>query len=265
MNRVTILIVAAVVAVGSCLGLVRYASGAEARAVEASKPVPVLIAAQEIPSGMSFDTAWNEKRIQVGQTLQSLLPPTAVSDPNALQGMIAATTLARGQFVVKDAFVSPEQAGRRGPPTFAAQIPPGLVAVSFKAEAAKAVSDLIRPGDHVNILVQVPNASVLGLPDSGGAAVVHLFQDLEVIAIGDVTAPSPDAATAPKNPGTGLYTVAVRPEDAARLVLLSNEYSLSLTLVGPMTTPDTIPPISDRDGVPPITVPTAAASVGGNP
>src|SRR5581483_5829195 len=136
--------------------------------------------------------------------------------------------------------------------------PPNTVAVSFKADAAKAVADLIRPGDHVNVLVQVPNASVLGLPDSGGAAVVHLFQDLEVIAIGDVVAPPADAPEAPKNPGTGLYTVAVRPEDSARLLLLSNEYDVYLTLVGSRTTPAEVPPIADREGLPPVDDPNAA-------
>ena len=250
MNRVTILIVAAVVAVGSCFGLVKYASGAEDRAVEASKPVPVLVAVKEVPSGMAFSTAWNDHLIGFAQTPQSLMPATAVTDPKALQGLVATTLLAQGQYVVRGAFADPAAAGRVGPPTFANQLPAGTVAVSFKADAEKAVSDLIRPGDHVNLLVQVPNASVLGLPDSGGAAVVHIFQDLEIIAIGDVAAAAPDATEAPKNPGTGLYTVAVAPQDAARLLLLSNEYDVYLALVGPKTQPGAIPPIADRDGLP---------------
>ena len=250
MNRVTILIVAAVVAIGSGFGLVKYASGAEDRAVEASKPVQVLVAQKEVPSGMAFSTAWNTHLIGYAQTPESLLPPTAVTDPQALQGLIATTELAQGQFVVRGAFADPAAAGRVGPPTFANQLPPGTVAVSFKADAEKAVSDLIRPGDHVNLLAQVPNASVLGLPDSGGAAVVHIFQDLEIIAIGNVTAPAADASVAPNNPGSGLYTVAVAPEDAARLLLLSNEYDVYLALVGPKTQPGAIPPVADRDGLP---------------
>ena len=257
MNRVSILIVAAVVAIGSCLGLVKYASGAEDRAVEASKPVSVLVASKDIPAGTPFSTAWNDHRIGTSQTLQSLLPATAVRDPKALQGLVATSALAQGQFVVSGAFADPAAAGKTGPPTFATDLPPGTVAVSFKADAQQAVSDLVRPGDHVNLLVQVPNASVLGLPDSGGAAVVHIFQDLEIIAIGDVPAPSKDAAEAPKNPGTGLYTVAVAPEDSARLLLLSNEYDVYLALVGPKTAPGDIPPIADRDGLPAIPAATA--------
>jgi Flp pilus assembly protein CpaB len=249
-NRVSILVIAAVVAILSGFGLVKYASGAEHRAVEASKPVNVLVAEKDIPAGTDFNTAWNSHSIGVAQTLQSLLPPTAVTDPNSLVGLVSTTPLARGQFVVRGGFADPAAAGKSGPPTFANDLPDGTVAVSFKADAEKAVSDLIRPGDHVNLLVQVPNASVLGLPDSGGAAVVHLFQDLQIIAIGDVTAPPKDATEAPKNPGTGLYTVAVAPEDSARLLLLSNEYNIYVTLVGPQTQPSDLPPIADREGLP---------------
>lgn len=249
-NRVSILVIAAVVAILSGFGLVKYASGAEHRAVEASKPVNVLVAEKDIPAGTAFSTAYNSHLIGVAQTLQSLLPATAVTDPNSLVGLVATTPLAQGQYVVRGAFADPAAAGKTGPPTFANDLPDGMVAVSFKADAEKAVSDLITPGDHVNLLVQVPNASVLGLPDSGGAAVVHIFQDLEIIAIGDVTAPPKDATEAPKNPGTGLYTVAVRPEDSARLLLLSNEYDVYLTLVGPKTQPSDLPPIADRDGLP---------------
>ncbi len=255
MNRVTILVVAAVVALASCFGLVKYASGAEARAVNASHPVDVLVALKDVPAGTAFADAWNQHRIGVSQTLESLRPAAAVSDPNVLQGLVTVTPLAAGQVVVRGAFADPSQTGKQGPPTFANALPPNTVAVSFKADAAKEVADLIRPGDHVNVLVQVPNASVLGLPDSGGAAVVHLFQDLEVIAIGDVVAPPADAPEAPKNPGTGLYTVAVRPEDSARLLLLSNEYDVYLTLVGSRTTPAEVPPIADREGLPPVTAP----------
>jgi Flp pilus assembly protein CpaB len=151
---------------------------------------------------------------------------------------------------VAGSFTDPSAEGQTGPPTFAATLPTGMVAVSFEAEAANAVSNLVRPGDHVNLLVQVPNASVVGLPDSGGAAVVHVFQDLEIIAIGDVLAPPKDATEAPANPGTGLYTVAVNPEDSARLVLLSHEYDVYLTLVGPKATPSDVPAVSDRDALP---------------
>jgi Flp pilus assembly protein CpaB len=250
MNKIGILVIAGVVALGSCLGLVKYANGAEDRAVSASEPVPVMVAVKDVPVGATFTSAWNNGDIAMSQIPRSLRPATAVQDPTQLAGLVASAPLAQGQFVVAESFVSPDPQKRVGPPTFAAALPAGTVAVSFKAEAAQAVSDLVRPGDHVNLLVQVPNAAVLGLPDSGGAAMVHMFQDLEIIAIGDVPAPAKDAVTAPENPGTGLYTVAIRPEDSARLLLLASEYPIYLTLIGPDTTPSDLPPIADHDAMP---------------
>ena len=252
MNRVGVLVVAAIVALGSGFGLVRYATGAQDRAVESSQPVPIMVALKDVPAGTPFSTAWNDHRLGMSEIPKRMRPDSAVLDPNALVGFVAAAPLAAGQFVVQDTFANPSASGRVGPPTFATQLPEGTVAVSFKATADKAVSDLVRPGDHVNLLVQVPNASVLGLPDSGGAAVVHVFQDLEIIAIGDVTKAPNDATEAAKNPGTGLYTVAIRPEDSARLLLLSHEYDVYLALVGPKTAPSDIPPVADRNGLPPL-------------
>jgi pilus assembly protein CpaB len=267
MSQVKIVIIAAVVAVASGFGLVSYATGAQERAVDAAKPVSVLVVASDVPSGMPFTQAWNEKRIVVGQTLQSLLPATAVADPNQLDGLLAVSKLPAGQMVVRDAFASPTATAPSGPPTFATKLPEGMVAVSFSAEASKAVSDLVQPGDRVNLLVQVPNASVLGLPDSGGPAIVHAFQDLRIIAIGNVEAPASDAADAPKNPGTGLYTVAVSPADSARLLLITSEYSVYLTLVGPQTSASDVPAVSNLDALPsaPVVQPAAAPTAGGKP
>jgi pilus assembly protein CpaB len=259
-NRIGVLVIAAIVAVGSAFGLMRYANGAQDRAVSAAEPVPVMVAMKDVPEGMAFSTAWNEGRLATSNIPRSLRPATAVLDPNSLAGFSAAAPLSQGQLVVQASFVKPDGNRRVGPPTFAASLPQGTVAVSFKASSDKAVSDLISPGDHVNLLVQVPNASVLGLPDSGGAAVVHVFQDLKIIAIGDVPEPAADAAVAPKNPGTGLYTVAIPPEDSARLLLLSHEYDIYLTLVGQKTTAQDVPPIADRQALPPVTAPQAGVA-----
>ncbi len=116
--------------------------------------------------------------------------------------------------------------------------------------APQAVSDLISPGDRVNLLVQVPNAAELGLPDSGGPAVVHVFQDLQVMAIGAAQRPAPDAAVAVPNPGAGSYTVAVAPRDAARLLFLTRQYQVLLALVGPGTEPSPEDPVGKTDALP---------------
>ena len=104
MNRVGVLVVAAVVAIGSCFGLVRYASGAQDRAVSAAEPVPVMIAMKDVPQGMPFSTAWNEGRLALSNIPRTLRPATAVVDPNGLDGLTAAAPLSQGQLVVQASF-----------------------------------------------------------------------------------------------------------------------------------------------------------------
>lgn len=250
MNRLTVVGVAALIALLSGLGLVRYVGGAEQRAKASAELVPIITAATDVPEGTKFATAWSSGQVVFSQTLASIRPPTAVVDPTALSGMVANRALVRGQVIVNGEFVDPAAARRTGPPTFATNLPDGTVAVSFEAVGAQAVSDLITPGDRVNLLVQVPNAAELGLPDSGGPAIVHVFQDLLILAIGSTPAPAAGATQPAVNPGTGTYTVAVAPGDAARLLLLTRQYTVFLTLVGPGTTPSSQPPVDKSNALP---------------
>jgi pilus assembly protein CpaB len=251
MNRITVVAIAAVVALASGLGLVKYVGGAEDRAAASVEPVTMLVATDDISTGTSFDVALADGRIVQSQTLKESLPASAVTDPSLLTGMMADGVLRAGQAVVAGSFALPEELGRNvGPATFASDLPEGTVAVSFDASGSQAVADLISPGDRVNLLVSVPNASELGLPDSGGPAVVHVFQDLEVIAIGTAIRPDEGADVAVANPGASTYTVAVAPKDAARLLFLTRQYEVLLALVGPATEPSAQDPIGKKDALP---------------
>lgn len=254
MNRLAVVAVAAIVALGSGFGLLRYVGDAEERAAAAVEPATVLMATADLVDGSSFDQAWEAGTIVATETLQASRPATAVSDPALLAGAVADGGLLAGQIVVEGSFVDPDDRERPpGPPTFAADLPEGTVAVSFDAGGAAAVSDLIRPGDRVNLLVQVPNASALGLPDSGGPAIVHVFQDLQVLAIGAAVIPTElpeDDEVTPEAPAGGSYTVAVAPADAARLLLLTRQFEVLLALVGPGTEPSTQVPVGALDALP---------------
>ncbi|MDQ3293718.1 MAG: hypothetical protein M3527_04620, partial [Actinomycetota bacterium] len=99
-------------------------------------------------------------------------------------------------------------------------------------------------------LVNVPNAAELGLPDSNGPAMVHVFQDLQIIAIGTTVRPPDGAVEAVVNPGSSNYTVAVAPQDAARLLFLTRQYEVLLALVGPGNDPSELDPVGVTDALP---------------
>jgi len=263
-NRLAVIAIAAAIAVLSGLGLVHYVAGSESRAAAAVDPVQVLVATADVADGTSFHDALAAGTIVPSQTLRASLAPTAVTDPTELEGTVADGVLLAGQVVVTGTFVAPEDAGASArPATFASDLPEGTVAVAFEASGASAVSDLISPGDRVNLLVNVPNASELGLPDSGGPAVIHVFQDLEVIAIGAAVRPPEGAEEAVANPGASTYTVAVAPRDAARLLFMTRQYEVLLALVGPGTAPAPQAPVGKADALPETLSPRAAAEDGG--
>lgn len=251
MNRLAILAIAAVVAVASGFGLVQYVAAADERAEDQVQAVPVLVTTANVAAGTPFETAFEDGRIVESTTLASSRPATAIVDPASLEGLVADAALLAGQTVVAGTFVDPaSQRVGSGPPTFADDLPPGTVAVAFEASGAAAVGDLISPGDRVNLLLSVPNAALLGLPDSGGPAIVHVFQDLEIIAIGTAVRP-PDGADAPvTNPGASTYTVAVAPRDAARLLHLTRQYEVLLALIGPGVEPSEQLPVAALDALP---------------
>jgi pilus assembly protein CpaB len=261
MNRLVVVAVAAVVALASGVGLVSYVGGAEDRAAASVEPVTVLVATVDIPDGTTFDAALAAGSIAPSQTLRASLSPNAVTDASTLQGTVADGVLRAGQIVVTGAFVPPEALDRGpGPATFADVLPEGSVAVSFDATGASAVSNLISPGDRVNLLVKVPNASDLGLPDSNGPAIVHVFQDLEIIAIGTAVRPPEGSEVAVANPGASSYTVAVAARDSARLLFLTRQYEVLLALVGPGTDAASQAPVGKDDALPETLTPRMATS-----
>src|SRR3546814_13043600 len=131
------------------------------------------MASVDVPDGTSFAYAIAEGSITSTPILRTSLAPTAVTDPAVLEGTVADGVLRAGQLVVSGTFVAPEDVGRgSGPATFADALPAATVAVSFDPAGPSALSNMITPGDRVNLLVNAPNASVPRLPAPTGPAVL---------------------------------------------------------------------------------------------
>src|SRR5688572_15119423 len=101
MNRITVVAIAAVIALASGFGLVSYVGGAEDRAAATVEPVTVFVAASDIPNGTPFEDALEAGQIVPSKTLAESLPASAVTDPAPLTGMVANGILRAGQTVVE--------------------------------------------------------------------------------------------------------------------------------------------------------------------
>jgi pilus assembly protein CpaB len=261
MQRTRAIIAAAIAAILTGVGLFYYVNTADQRAQASESPVTILVAKQAVPSGTPFETAYNTGLVQGVPTPKRLVPPTAVKDPQALAGTVAVNPIAAGQLIVSEGFAKPSELATAGASAVGRRIPNGRVAVTFTASSSAAVAGLIQPGDHVNLLIQVPDAKDIGLPTTNGPAVVHVFQNLEVFALGTTASTDPNAgaaATPAAAPAAGgapavsgtLYTVLVDPRDSARLILLTTQYPVTLGLVNPTYTPREIPPVKKPEAMP---------------
>lgn len=217
-NRRTLIAAAAVIlAAVAGIGVYFYASSADQRAQRNVTVVEAFVAAQEIPKGMSGDSAVANGLISTAKVLRGSIPPDAVTDTSTLKGKVAAATLTTKQFITSSSFVAPAQGG--GGSLAAAISSKDLVAVTVNVDAAHGVANAIAPGDHVDLAV---------VGDSGAQ---YLLQDVPVLAVGpQVPGSQPSSATAQSASSSGLITFQVSPQDALRVVAADKAGGLYLTL-----------------------------------
>lgn len=232
---------------------------AEARANSKTTSVAVYVVARNVPPGTTGDAAITNGLVRPGSIPRQFLPPTAVADVNAIRGKVASATLAAGQIVVADEFVAPQAAATSAN---GVTIPAGEVAVTITLDPSRAVAGLIVPGDKVDLMsIFAAPKTAAGAPSVGGTYAHFFYQNAQVLAIGSTLAPGPSAAQPAANSGSSLYTLAVSPEAAERIVLAAANGALYSALVPPNNTPVPIPAVgsSALDGPAPGTFAQPAA------
>ncbi len=219
-NRRTLIAAAAIMlAAAAGFGVYFYVSGADQRAQDRVELVEAFVAAQDIPKGMTGDTALSQGLIVPERVLRGSVPPSAVNDSGLLGGKVAAATIQAKQFITAESFV---QAAEGGGGSLASSIGSSdKVAVTISVDAERGVANSIAPGDRVDIL----------FVDNAGASV--LLEKVKVLAVGQETAlsaggangqPSPTAAT------SGLITFELLPDEALAVVNANKNGTVYLTL-----------------------------------
>lgn len=219
-NRRTLIAAAAIVlAAAAGFGVYFYVSGADSRAQDEVELVEAYVAAQDIPKGMTGDSALEQGLIVPARVLRGSVPTAAVTDSGLLNGKVAAATIDAKQFITEQSFVESSEGGGG---SLASSIGSSdKVAVTISVDAERGVANAIAPGDRVDIIVV----------DNAGAVV--LLEKVKVLAVGSETAlsaggangqPSPTAAT------SGLITFELRPDEALAVVNANKNGTVYLTL-----------------------------------
>lgn len=227
-SRTVIVIAAVVAALLAGTAASAFLSGADDRAYKGAQLVKVYKVVKDVPKGFSGDEAITTEKVKADQIPAEFRPGTALTDINVLRGKVALTNLSANQVIVDGMFVDP----RVAQVTAARQIPSGQVAVTVDLDNVHAVGGLPKPGDKVNIMVNVDGAQRT------------LFQKVDILYIGDAGLPEVGSeAVATPTVNTNLITFAV-PQDAANRIVFASQQpgGLYLSLVPPDYQPSEIPP-----------------------
>ena len=173
---------------------------------EKVKTVQVAVAKVDLHAG----TKLGPEMVISGRFLEENLPPGFHSDPNKLIGRVVVTPMKAKELVLESrlAPLSVETGG------IAAIITPGKRAMAVKGSKVLGMSGLIRPGDHVDILMMTGDVNKI------------VFENVRVLATGSQLGTDPEG----KPSSVDTYTVEVTPEEGERLALASARGSLRFAL-----------------------------------
>lgn len=172
-SRVVMLVIALVIAGVAAVMAAQYLDSARTRIEVETEPIEVLVATQPIPRGMSAEELVERELIVTREIPREFVNADAVSSARAIEGQVLADPLAEGEQVTRARFQYPSQAG------LAYSIPEGYVAVSVPNDEVKGVGGLVKPGDHVVVLVTFKPG-----PDGIEPLTRILFSKVRVLAIG---------------------------------------------------------------------------------
>jgi pilus assembly protein CpaB len=192
----------------------------------------VLIAGKDIAPQVPITPA----DIAIKEIPVEYIQPGVVSSIEEAVGQIASTPIIAGEQILKTKLLPPGKIGK----SLSEITPPGKRAVSISPANIVNIANLIRPGDHVDVL------ALITLPDRTGQAnvkapsprLIPLFQNVEILAVGSEFVASLAAAAsqqAKKEPAKAVaagttITLALDPQQAVLLTFVQEHGKINIDL-----------------------------------
>ncbi len=266
MRRLIAIIVALVLAGVGTFFLVGYVRGAEDRALAGELVVEVLVVDEAIAAGTPAEELTGQVRLE--QVPTKVAAVGAVGDLSALEGQVAAIDLIPGEQLVADRFLAVEDYQDSLGGGAKVEVPESLLQVTISLTPERVVGGELQPGDLVAVFAsfdpfRLSSVEPSGLdsgeipvlvPDDGteeqtGQAGLMTPNSTKIILYGvlvtnlqaeelprtvdqeEAAAGAPDLAPT----GNLLVTLALDPDDAARLVFTAEHGFVWLALEGSET------------------------------
>lgn len=192
----------------------------------------VLVASRNIAAGTLIDPDMLGSRIVLGPEKE----PRAVTSLARIDGMVATTSINKGEQITLDKVMYPRAKGG-----LAESTPTGKRAITISVDNVSSLMGMIKPGDYVDVI------AMLGIPVQAAdgkqvtqAAVIPLFQNVLVLAVGQETAASLESKIesrykqAEKKESSPLITVALSPQEANLITFVQEQGRIRLVLRSPM-------------------------------
>lgn len=185
-------------------------------------PIQVLVAARYIAPGNLLKTEMVEKK----SIPEAFVSPSAIHDIHEVEGLMNQVPISTGEQILSNKFVLGED-------SLALSLAPGYRAYTIEVNETSGVGNLIRPGNHVDILTKTESNKY--------ETTSFAFQDIQVLAVGqnlDWKKHSPSnsnpapASDGENNFGYSTVTLSVTPEQAEILMALDG-HPLRLALRAP--------------------------------
>lgn len=183
--------------------------------------VDVVVAAADVLRGTTVDA----NMLKTAKWPKDMVPPGAVTSVADAVARTALFPLTKDELLLNT-----KLAGLNAGRGMASLIPKGMRAIAIQTlNVSSGVAGFILPGNRVDVLLTV---SVAGTDDlAGGGTTTTLLQNVEILAIDSrIDAPA-DNRVDPKELRS--VTLAVSPDDAAKLNLGQNKGTLHLSLRNP--------------------------------
>jgi pilus assembly protein CpaB len=254
-RRTLILVAAIAVGVVAAFFLFNYVNGVEDRANENAERVHVFMVKSEVPRGTFGEEAEAQGLVVAAEIPRQFLPATAVKDLDAIKGKVAVGDLPANSVLVDGQFVDPTIANTG----FSQRLESSgadRVAITIAVDQTRGVAGLVVPGDIVDLIVTARRigAEFEEIPEEARGESHLLYQNVEVLAVGQSAAPdigsaSADTASteeqAAQAQNSGLITLSVPREAAVRIALVANQApdAIYLALAPKGNTPVPLPPL----------------------
>ncbi|MGH8867318.1 MAG: Flp pilus assembly protein CpaB [Actinomycetes bacterium] len=236
-RRILAVLAALLLALFGTGAMFAYVSNADERALEGQEAVKVLMAAKEIPAGTTAQAAEKKGLVRADMLPKKAVPSGALTEVGSEVGALVATaSIASGEVLTRSRF------GTAVTNTAGLAVPEGKVAVSVEMADPGRVGGFVEPGSEIAVFdtFNVLDAEPGNRPSGDHIADRHeylrdttvLLSRVGVLAVAGSTSSKneeEDADAAPTE--TTIVTVAVTPDEAAKLVHAVNTGTLYFALL----------------------------------